>query len=117
MKAEDFYHSRPMTFLQRLVSIGYSTCGCCGMPWNFVSKHGEKHIIMISKYEGFFPVCEYCWTHKSYEQNKSAVIELVKKWNREGVIHYNQNLYTNAFEEDWKQKHITEQMIAVNSDK
>ena len=60
MTREDFYHSKPMTFLQRLVSIGYSTCECCGMPLNFVSKHGGEHTIMISKYEGFFPVCKYC---------------------------------------------------------
>ena len=48
MTREDFYHSRPMTFLQRLVSIGYGTCGCCGMPWNFVKKHGGEHTIMIN---------------------------------------------------------------------
>lgn len=35
MTREDFYHSRHITFLQRLVSIGYSTCGCCGKTiWN-----------------------------------------------------------------------------------
>ena len=105
MTCEDFYHSRPMTFLQRLVSIGYSTCGCCGMPLNFVSKHGGEHTIMISKYEGFFPVCEYCWTHKSYEQNKSAVTELIGKWRKSGVRHYTPNLYINAFENDWNRTH------------
>lgn len=29
MTREDFYHSRPMTFLQRLVSIEYGSCGGC----------------------------------------------------------------------------------------
>ena len=110
MTREDFYHSRPMTFLQRLVSIGYGTCGCCGMPWNFVRKHGGEHIIMISKYEGFFPVCEYCWTHKSYEQNKSAVTELIKKWEECGARHYNPNLYSNAFEDDWNKTHNNEKL-------
>lgn len=110
MTREDFYHSRPMTFLQRLVSIGHSTCGCCGMPWNFVWKYEGKHTIMINKYEGFFPVCEYCWIHKSYEQNKNAVTELVKKWNKEGIRHYNQDVYINAFEEDWNKTHNNEKI-------
>lgn len=105
MSHEDFYHNKLMTFLQRLVSIGYGTCGCCGMPWNFVKKHGGEHTIMINKYEGFFPVCEYCWIHKSYEQNESAVTELIKKWNNCEVRHYNPNLYSKAFEEDWNKTH------------
>lgn len=108
MTREDFYHSKPVTFLQRLVSIGYGTCGCCGMPWNFVRKHGGEHIIKVSEYEGFFPVCEYCWTHKSYTQNKSAVIELIKRWKEQGAIHYNSNVYRDAFENDWNQTHNNE---------
>lgn len=105
MTCKDFYHSRPMTFLQRLVSIGYSTCGCCGMPWNFVRKHGGEHNIRINEYEGFFPVCEYCWTHKSYEQNKSAVTELIERWRELGGRCYNPNECINAFKNDWNKTH------------
>ena len=106
MTREGFYHSGPITFLQRLVSIE-GPCGCCGMPWNFVRKHGGEHTIMIGEYEGFFPVCEYCWTHKSYEQNKSAVTELIERWREEnrGKWYYNPNTYINAFENDWNQTH------------
>lgn len=110
MTREDFYHSKPMTFLQKLVSIGYGTCGCCGMPWNFASKHGGEHTIMINKYNGFFPVCEYCWTHKSYEQNKNAVIELIKMREEHGDMYYNPSVCINAFENDWNKTHNNEKI-------
>ena len=114
MTREDFYHSRPMTFLQRLVSIGYSTCGCCGMPWNFVNKHGGEHTIVVDECEGFFPVCEYCWTHKSYEQNKSAVTELIERWRKENggrwYNDYKPNVYINSFENDWNKTHNNEKI-------
>jgi len=114
MTCEDFYHSRPMTFLQRLVSVGYGTCRCCGMPWNFVRGHGGEHTIMIDKYEGFFPVCEYCWTRKSYEQNKRAVTELIKTWEEQGARHYdphyNPDIYITAFEDDWFKTHNNEKI-------
>lgn len=110
MTREDFYHSKPMTFLQKLVSIGYGTCGCCRMPWNFVKKHGGEHTIMVNKYNGFFPVCEYCWTHKSYEQNKSAVTELIKMWKEHGDMYYNPSVCINAFENDWNKTHNNEKI-------
>ena len=65
----------------------------------------DKHIIIVNEYEEFFLVCEYCWTHKSYEQNKSAVTELIGKQRKSGVRHYTPNLYINAFENDQNQTH------------
>ena len=39
----------------------YSTCGICGLPWSACNEHS----IQVDFLNGFFPVCEWCWTHKS----------------------------------------------------
>jgi hypothetical protein len=65
---------------------------------------------MVNKYNGFFPVCEYCWTHKSYEQNKSAVTELIKMWEEHGDMSYNPSVCINAFENDWNKTHNNEKI-------
>ena len=60
----------------------YSTCGCCGLPWAVVKSHtiamqecNEKH-----SGHGFFPVCEWCWQHKTQEEIDNAIIKLHRLW-------------------------------------
>ena len=62
-----------IVWIYRLFHLRYGTCNICGMPWS----NCEHHDIPITKYEGFFPVCEHCWKHKSKEKNLEAVKKVV----------------------------------------
>lgn len=78
-----------------------STCLICGLPWSAC----KDHSIPIDMGRGFFPVCEWCWQHKSYRQNREAVIKLYRNWVVMGGSPYTLGQMLNAFDEEWKKTH------------
>lgn len=52
-----FKRLRLITFLLRLINPRYSTCGVCGLPWNFC----EPKSVEYTNGSGFFATCQYCW--------------------------------------------------------
>lgn len=80
----------------RMMHPSYSTCGCCGLPWAVAKPH---HIDMVECTDehcgrGFFPVCEWCWQNKSWEEISNAVIDLHKFWFFDGLEHGYEPPYT-----------------------
>ena len=73
-----------ISFLYRIFHIGYGTCGVCGLPWSNCS----KHIVKMTEYDEFFPVCEYCWEHASITQIKQACTKLYYTWESQGITPY-----------------------------
>ena len=59
-----------------------TTCGCCGLPWAVVRIHFIDMVECTDEHSGsgFFPVCEYCWQHKSQEDIDKAVIKVHTMW-------------------------------------
>lgn len=101
-RIETLKRTPPVSWLLKLTGLGYSTCGICGLPW----KHCEHHnIMLLDQYSSFFPVCEYCWTHKSKEENLNAVKELYYEWKKMGYNEYTREQLINAFEAEWKRTH------------
>lgn len=86
----------------RLFHLGYSTCGICGLPWS----NCKSYNIPLNKYSSFFPVCEFCWYHKSKEKNKEAVIKVYESWCRSGYLEYHRGELLDAFEKEWEQTHL-----------
>lgn len=78
-----------------------STCLICGLPWSAC----EDHSIPIDRGHGFFPVCEWCWRHKSYRQNREAVIKLHRNWAVMGGSPYSLVEMIDAFDKEWKKTH------------
>lgn len=60
----------------------YSTCRCCGLPWNMT----ESHIVhyRTKPYMGFFAVCEYCWHHQPLEKIEEATRKLYYSRSKKG---------------------------------
>ncbi len=87
----------------RLVYPWNSTCLICGLPWSAC----EDHSIPIDNAAGFFPVCEWCWQHRSKQENRKAVIALHIKWSSERYgSPYTREEMLDAFERDWEKTHI-----------
>lgn len=88
-----------------------STCKICGLPWPSC----ESHTIMVRECtnsqsgKGFFPVCEWCWNHKSYAENRSAVIATYRMWQRDCdgsyELPYTLREMLVAFHKDWVKTH------------
>lgn len=79
-----------------------STCLICGLPWSAC----EDHSIPIDMGCGFFPVCEWCWKHKSKKENERAVIALFHEWNRTQYgSPYTLGQMLDAFDKDWEETH------------
>lgn len=99
---EKFKRFPIITFFIRLFNFRYSTCHCCKLPWNKC----KSHCIHVDKYQGFCPVCEYCWTHKSKEENRKAVKNLYKWWIRKGMVpSFTESELLDAFEIEWEETH------------
>lgn len=82
--------------------LSNSTCGICGLPWASC----QSHDITVGPDCGFFPVCQWCWEHKSKRENKRAVIELFHKWHRTKYgSPYTLDQMIDAFNSDWKLTH------------
>lgn len=55
---------------------------------------------------GFFPVCQWCWEHKSKRENERAVIELFHTWHKtEFGSPYTLDQMIDAFKSDWGLTH------------
>lgn len=81
------------------------TCLICGLPWSAC----KDHSIPIDNAAGFFPVCEWCWQHRSKQENRKAVIALHIKWGSERYgSPYTRKEMLDAFERDWEKTHIKE---------
>ena len=78
----------------------YGTCGMCNLPWSAC----EKHLIPLDNCHSFFPVCEWCWMHKSKLKNGVEVIRLWMKWEREGAP-YSIGEMLVAFDKEWELTH------------
>lgn len=79
-----------------------STCGICKLPWETC----EIHSIPIGKICGFFPTCQWCWEHKSKEENKREVMKLWQRWTlEEHSSPYTLQEMLDAFERDWEETH------------
>ena len=81
--------------MYQLAALGYSRCQCCGMPWKFC----EGHSIMVTKYDGFSPICEYCWNTQPHGKVRKAV----DKWLRQVTSEYphTRGEYLLAFTDEW----------------
>lgn len=78
-----------------------STCGICKLPWETC----EYHAIQMDDYKGFFVTCEWCWEHKSKEENKEAVIALYRSWSRYTGSPYTLGQMLDAFDQEWELTH------------
>ena len=88
-----------------------STCKICGLPWPSC----ESHTIMVRECtpsqsgKGFFPVCQWCWEHKNYAENRLAVIKTYRMWKEQCdgsyELPYTKEEMLEAFDRDWKQTH------------
>lgn len=88
-------------FLQ-IIHPSNSTCRICGLPWASC----KSHSITVDQGYGFFPVCEWCWNHKSKRENERAVIELFHKWHRtEYGSPFALEQMIDAFKSDWELTH------------
>ena len=84
-----------------------STCKICGLPWASCISHdiilSHPHNGVAGK--GFFPVCKWCWEHKSYQENQQAVIDTYWMWRNQcdGSYELPHTLsdMLHAFETDW----------------
>jgi hypothetical protein len=72
---------RILGLLSRLVSFGYSSCGRCGITWNFVKHHST----MYNRGSGMFPLCEYCWSQLTPEERLPFYRDLYYKWHDERI--------------------------------
>lgn len=82
-----------------------STCGICKLPWSAC----DSHNIPMDDYRSFFPVCEWCWEHKSKKENERAVIALFHEWNRgESGSPYTLGQMLDAFDVEWELTHKEE---------
>lgn len=83
-------------------SLGYSKCHICRLPWKFC----ESHCVHIDPFTGFIPVCEYCWTHHSKEENRQAVRDTYAWWKSHNMIPaYTLSEMLDAFEANWEATH------------
>lgn len=72
-----------ITFVFRLIHPHESTCGICGLPWSSCNPSHTVDMIECTPEhsgEGFFPVCEYCWQHNSFNKIKDTIIKLYACW-------------------------------------
>ena len=67
---------KPIAAIYRRLYPSYSTCGCCGLPWDVV----KPHFIKLTEYIDFFPVCEWCWQHRKLADIDYAVIKIHREW-------------------------------------
>ena len=92
----------------RLIHPCYSTCRICGLPWCACESHSIS-VVECTDFRagsGFFPVCDWCWTHRSKEENRSAVIGLYYEWaHDEHGSPYTLKEMLDAFERDWEETH------------
>jgi hypothetical protein len=84
----------------RIISPTYSYCHLCGLPFN----RTEWHDIPVHYGDGYFSVCEYCWNHKSYLDNRRAVVDLHEMWGINAP--YSLHTMLEAFEKEWNITHI-----------
>jgi hypothetical protein len=59
----------------QLFALGYGRCQCCGLPL----KYCDGHSIDVTKYDGFSPICEYCWEHATDDEVRKGI----DKWINE----------------------------------
>ena len=73
----------------RIMHPNYGTCGCCGLPWALAEGHSIDMVECTDEHcgEGFFPVCEWCWQHKSFDEITNAVVSLYEFWYIDGLKH------------------------------
>lgn len=95
----------------KLFALGYGSCQCCGLPF----KYCKGHDIMVSKYDGFAPICEHCWEYATDDKVRKGI----DKWLRYVTIDYphTRGEYLQAFKNErynntdfyeYKQKHTIE---------
>jgi hypothetical protein len=100
-----------LPFVVKLIQVRHpsnSTCKICGLPWASCYSHTiiVKHCKDGVAGSGFFPVCEWCWNHKSKRENERAVIELFHTWHRtEYGSPYTLEQMIDAFKSDWELTH------------
>lgn len=64
--ADKIKRIKPIPFLFRLISPGYSSCEKCGLPWNVCN----SKTVYYNSSSGTFPTCDYCFEHSTLEQLK-----------------------------------------------
>jgi len=55
-----------VSFLFRIISPGYSTCDCCGLPW----KYCIPKSVPTSYGSATFATCQYCWDNSTLNELK-----------------------------------------------
>ena len=90
-----------------------STCKVCGLPWSSCELHSIS-VVSIDESpdgigKGFFPVCQWCWEHRNYAENRLAVIKTYRMWKEQCdgsyELPYTKEEMLEAFDRDWKQTH------------
>lgn len=95
MDKEKFKRLPVIKQMYQLAALGYGRCNCCGMPW----KYCVGHDIMVTKYDGYHAVCEYCWNTGPYTKVKDGV----NKWINQVTPEYphTRGEYRIAFIDEW----------------
>jgi hypothetical protein len=95
----------------QLFALRYGRCQCCGLPW----KYCDGHSINVTEYDGFAPICEYCWETATDKKIKKGI----DKWVNEVTPEYphtrweylqafKNERYSNTDFYEYKQKYTIE---------
>lgn len=74
--------------LLKFISLGFSYCRKCGLPWNFCNPKS----VMYSVCSGIIAVCDFCWDNLSLEELKDCYTSM--------YIKQKNSLYNAGYEMD-----------------
>lgn len=110
---EKLIRVKPLPFLFRLISPGYSSCEKCGLPWNVC----DSKTVYYNPTSGTFPTCDYCFEHSTLEQLKGYYTKTYNNQNKSALeygyqLNHTLNDLLDALEKEYY-KDLTESEILV----
>ena len=100
---DKFKRLKVISFIIRLINPGFSTCGVCGLPWNFC-KHKT---VDYNDNTGYFATCQYCWDNSPIDIIEDVYEQMYRNHKLTSINHnigYNPNIMMSKVKEEYNKR-------------